>query len=126
MTDNGTFGAKEFVDAIIARGQQVKYCGVGAHHQNGAAERSIRTVSNMARVMMLHASIRWPETADATLWPMAVDYAVHVYTHVPGAQTGQSPIDIFTGSLVPRHGLEDLHVWGCPCYVLGPKMQNGI
>ena len=126
MTDNGTFGAKEFVDAIIARGQQVKYCGVGAHHQNGAAERSIRTVSNMARVMMLHASIRWPETADATLWPMAVDYAVHVYNHVPGARTGQSPIDIFTGSLVPRHGLKDLHVWGCPCYVLDPKMQNGI
>jgi len=57
MTDNGTFGAKEFVDAIIARGQQVKYCGVGAHHQNGVAERSIRTVSNMALVMMLHASI---------------------------------------------------------------------
>jgi len=126
MTDNGTFGAKEFVDAIIARGQQVKYCGVGAHHQNGVAERSIRTVSNMARVMMLHASIRWPETADATLWPMAVDYAAHVYNHVPGIRTGQSPMDIFTGSLVPRHGLKDLHVWGCPSYVLDPKMQNGM
>ena len=61
---------------------------------------------------MLRVSIRWPETADATLCPMAVDYAVHaVYKHLPGgARTGQSPIDIFTGSLVPRHGLMDLHV----------------
>ena len=35
-------------------------------------------------------------------------------------------MDIFTGSLVPRHGLKDLHVWGCPSYVLDPKMQNGM
>lgn len=66
-TDNGSFGASEFVDVIQTKGQIVKFCGVGAHHQNGVAERSIRTVSNMARVMMLHASIRWPSTAEPAL-----------------------------------------------------------
>jgi Reverse transcriptase (RNA-dependent DNA polymerase) len=124
-TDNGSFGAQEFTHDIQTRGQNVKYCGVGAHHQNGAAERSIRTVSNMARVMMLHASLRWPEAADPALWPMAVDYAAHVYNSAPNPTSGQSPMDIFTRSMVPRHGLKDLHVWGCPCYVLEPKLQNG-
>ena len=103
----------------------MKYCGVGAHHQNGVAERSIQTVSNMARVMMLHASIMWPEMSDPSLWPMAVDYAAHIYNHLPNHKTGQSPMDIFTRSLVLRHGLKDLHVWGCPCYALDPKLQNG-
>ena len=56
-TDNGIFGAREFNSEISAKGQIVKYCGVGAHHQNGIAECSICTVSNMARVMMLHASL---------------------------------------------------------------------
>jgi len=124
-TDNGSFGASEFVDVIQTKGQIVKFCGVGAHHQNGVAERIIRTVSNMARVMMLHASIRWPSTADPALWPMVVDYAVHLYNHVPSSKTGQSPMDLFTKSILPRHGLKDLHVWGCPCYVLDPKLQNG-
>ena len=55
-TDNGIFGACEFTSEISAKGQIVKYCGVGAHHQNGTAECSIPTVSNMDRVMMLHAS----------------------------------------------------------------------
>ena len=110
-TDNGIFGAADFVNEILSKGQEVKYCGVGAHHQNGAAERSIRTVSNMARVMMLHASIRWPDAADPSLWPMAVDYAIHVYNHMPNHLSGQSPLDIFTSTLVPRHGLKDLHVW---------------
>ena len=61
--------------------QDFKYCGMGAYHQKRVAERSIQTASNMARVMMLHASIRWPEMSDPSLWPMAVDYAAHIYNH---------------------------------------------
>ena len=56
---------------------------------------------------------------------MAVDYAVHVYNHVPNPKSGQTPLDIFTSTIVPRHGIKDFHVWGCPCYVLDPTLQNG-
>ncbi len=124
-TDNGSFGARKFVHELSSKGQEVKYCGVGAHHQNGTAERSIRTVSNMARVMLIHASLRWPDAADASLWPIAVDYAVHVYNKMPNPKSGQSPLHISTGTLVPRYSIKDLHVWGYPCYVLDPKLQNG-
>ena len=55
-----------------------------------------------------------------------VDYhAVHVYNHMPNPKSGQSPLDIFTSTIVPRHGIKDFHVWGCPCYVLDPTLQNG-
>ena len=55
-----------------------------------------------------------------------VDYAVHVYNHMPKPKSGQSPpLDIFTGTIVPRHGIKDFNVWGCPCYVLDHTLHNG-
>ena len=62
------------------------FCCIGAHHQNDVTECSIRTVSNMARVMMLNAFIRGPSTVDPTLWSMAVDFGVHfLYKHMPSS-----------------------------------------
>jgi hypothetical protein len=54
---------------------------------------------------------------------MAVTHAAHVYNHTP--KDGICPADIFTGSTVLRHRLIDLHIWGCPVYILDPKMQQG-
>ena len=125
VTDNGAFSAKEFSNDIAQRGQQAKYSGVGAHHHNGIAERAIQTTSNMARTMMLHAAIRWPDMTDSSLWPLAMEYAAYIYNHVPNIESGVAPIDTFTRSTVPRQRLRDLHVWGCPVYVLEPKLQDG-
>ena len=47
--DNGVYKAAEFVKDLNNRGQTIKYSGVGAHHQNGVAERAIRTISESAR-----------------------------------------------------------------------------
>ena len=55
---------------------------------------------------------------------MAVDYATYLYNHIPNKQ-GIAPVDIFFGSRVPKHKLCDLHVWGCPMYVLDPTLQQG-
>jgi hypothetical protein len=52
-----------------------------------------------------------------------VTYAVHVCNNTP--TNGVCPADVITGSTVPRHRLMDVHVWGCPLYVLDPKIQQG-
>lgn len=74
--------------------------------------------------MILHSSMRWKNGIDASLWPTAVDDACHVYNHLPNAQ-GIAPADLFTGSTVPHHKLKAFHVFGCPVYVLDPKVQQG-
>ena len=122
-TDNGVFTARDYIKVIEDAGQTMSFSGVGAHHQN-PAERAIGTVFSIARTMMLHAAIRWPEMADPSLWPMAIDYAVWLYNHMPKAN-GIAPIDLLSRTTVPRHGLKDAHVWGCPVYVLDPKLQDG-
>ena len=124
LTDSGAFKANAFVDHIRNNSQRIHYCGTNAHHQNGVAERSIRTISNMARAHILHAAAHWPNGIDSSLWPMAVSHATHIYNHTPN-EHGVCPADIFHGSLVPRHRLLDFHTWGCPVFVLDPQLQSG-
>ena len=124
LTDSGAFKANAFVQHIWDHAQQIKYCGTNAHHQNGAAERSIRTVSNMARAMLLHSSAHWKDGIDSSLRPLAVTCAVHISNNTPNAHN-LCPADLFTGSTIPQHRLKDLHTWGCPVYVLDPSLQAG-
>ena len=58
--DKGVYCSNEFRADVKQFGQDLDLCGVGAHHQNGVAERAIRTISTAARAMMLHAMIHWP------------------------------------------------------------------
>jgi len=73
--------------------------------------------------MILHSAAHWKNGIEASVWPMAVDYACYVYNHLPKSN-GVAPADLFLGSTVPRHKLKDLHVFGCPVFVLDPKLQD--
>ena len=127
FSDSGTaFTSKAFTAHLREYRQIIKFAGTSAHHANGPAERSIRTVMSISRTMMLHAAIHWPEMADATLWPMAVDYAVYLVNRVPDPTTGLSPLDIFSRTRWPQRRLHDCHVWGSPAYLLDKKIADGM
>jgi hypothetical protein len=123
LTESEALKSNDFVKHINETHQLIRFCGTNAHHQNGVAERSIQSISNMARSMILHASIHWKDGIYASLWPQEVTYAAHIYNNTP--KDGVCPAYIFTGSAVPRHRLMHLHVWVCPLYVLDPKIQQG-
>ena len=80
---------------------------------------------SIARTMMLHSAIHWPDVADATVWPMAVAHAAYLHNHMPNMETGLAPVDVFTKSRWQQHKFHDLHVWGCPVYVLDKSMADG-
>jgi hypothetical protein len=65
-------------------------------HHLAESMSAIGTITNMARMMMLHAAIHWPDATDATQWPMAVTHATYLYNHMPHLETGISPVDLFT------------------------------
>eukprot|EP00978_Attheya_sp_CCMP212_P028855 scaffold100723_cov29-Attheya_sp.AAC.4 len=126
LSDNGSaFTSKAFTARLAQFFQIIRFAGVGAHHHNGTAERSIRTIMSLARTMMLHAAIHWPNMADTSLWPMAVSHAVFLYNHVPNTVTGLSPSDLFTRTRWEQRKFHDLHVWGCPVYVLDKTLADG-
>jgi hypothetical protein len=95
-TDNGIFASKDFRQNCIKQQQRIQFCGVNAHHQNGIAEQHIRTVTERARTMLIHAMIRWPAIITKTLWPYALQLAIDLHNNTPGT-SGQTPAEIFTG-----------------------------
>ena len=126
VTDQGAaFTSHDFSRRLADFRQLHHLAGTGGHHQNGVAERAIGTITRIARTMMLHSAIHWPEVADSQLWPMAVKYAIDVYNHVPRVKSGLSPHDEFTRQRWPLSHLHDFHVWGCPAYVLDKRLGDG-
>ena len=56
---------------------------------------------------------------------MAVSHAVFIWNHAPDPSTGLSPADLFTRTRWPQSRFHDLHVWGCPVYVLNKTISDG-
>jgi hypothetical protein len=124
ITDNAPFHGGDWVNDCKNQRQSHRFSGVGAHHQN-YAERNIQSIFNMARAMLIHFAMHWPQASSTDLWPFAVDQAVHIWNHLPNSDTKLSPIELFTKTKFHNHHhLQNLHVFGCPVYVLDPTLQD--
>jgi Reverse transcriptase (RNA-dependent DNA polymerase) len=123
--DNGIFKSQEFTSDLLRLDQTITLSAVGAHHQNGVAERAIRTVTERARAMLHHAMLHWPDETETDLWPYALDYATWLYNHTPSLTHGWAPIELFCGVQFKCSQLQRVKVWGCPTYVLSPTLQDG-
>ena len=82
--DNAIFTATGFRTDILAKQLDINYSGTGAHHQNGIAERAIQTVTYLARSMLIHMCLHWPDqSTEIDLWPFAFTYASWQWNQVP-------------------------------------------
>ena len=115
-TDNGIFNISEFMEDLLKQQQKIRFSGAGALHQNGPAERAIKTVVTIERSMLRYAALRCPEEKLCTdTFPMAMDYALWIYNQIPDMKYILSSIEIWSRSRfepVPEN-LINCHVWGC-------------
>jgi IS30 family transposase len=80
--------------------------------QNGCAERSNRTITEMARTLLLAKNL-------PLLWAEAVNTVVYTLNQTgPSRIEGKTPLELFVGK--SRH-LDKFHVFGTSCYVHVPK-----
>ena len=56
--DNGVFKSAKFREQINEIEQQISFCRVSAHHQNGIAERHSQKIVNATRTALLNAHAR--------------------------------------------------------------------
>jgi hypothetical protein len=128
LSDNGgSFTSAEYSKKVAALEQALRFAaGVGAHHQNGNAERAIQTIMSVTQTMRLHAAIQWSDVADTALWPIAVAHPVFLHNHVPNPTTSLAPSNVFTKSRWDQRKFHDVHVWVCPVYVLDSKISGDI
>jgi hypothetical protein len=125
--DNGIFSSESYCEECSEKMQSQSFSGVGAQHQNSKAERAIQTIMYMARTFLVHSSLHWTDIGadDISLWPFAVKHAVWLYNRVPNQESGLTPLELITKQKADHRDILRSHVWGCPAYVLEPKLQNG-
>ena len=127
-SDNGgEFISREFKRYCKRKGIRQTYTAPRAPQQNGVAERSNRTVLDMARCMRLESGL------DKELWAEACNTAVYILNMVPTLPLGgDTPYHKLHGK---QATLDHLRVFGCQAYVqtykehrgkLDPKAWRGI
>ena len=116
--DNGRFADNLWLADIARQGQEITFCGVNAHFQNGVTEKRIRDLQEASRMSILDAKTRWPQAITTELWPYALCHYAHMQTpHRSGKHGGRSPLEVFSGAqLWPN--IKHFHPFGCPVYVL--------
>jgi hypothetical protein len=96
--DNLPFNSEEFQAELQSKNQTMDLLGVGAHHQNGVAERAIRSTTSLARAMLIHMTVHWPDETNLQLWPYALNYAAFVWNHLPNKISRVSQVEIFSST----------------------------
>jgi hypothetical protein len=98
--DNALFGARDFRTDLEIQGQDLSFSGVGAHHQNGAAERAFGITTKWDRIMLLHVIIHWHHVTSQVsvlqLWSFATDRTIYMWNNMPSRCTRRSPVELFT------------------------------
>jgi Reverse transcriptase (RNA-dependent DNA polymerase)/GAG-pre-integrase domain len=121
--DNGRFSDKMWRNDILDKGQRLTFSGVGAHHQNGRAEKRIRDLQELARASLMHASKRWAVAINSHLWGYALRHANDCINSTPFPGNDMPPIELFSESKVSSN-VRDHHPFGCPAYILDSNLQG--
>ena len=106
----------EFKDYLVHHGIVSQLTAPGTPQQNGVAERRNRTLLEMVRSMMSHASL------PISFWGYALETAAYILNLVPSKSVPRTPYEMWTGR---KPSLNHLKIWGCPTYVLnkGSKLD---
>ena len=122
--DNGIYHAKSFKEDCRIHEQGQSFSCIGAHWQNGIAERYIGVLTRKARTMLIHAMARWPNVVDDSFWSFAFQLATHQHNHLPSwTQSNITPYERFTLQDDEFNPLS-YHTFGCPTYVLDPALAD--
>jgi hypothetical protein len=122
--DNGRFADNAFKQACKQGIQQLTFCGVNAHFQNGIAERAIRDLSESARKQLLHACQRWPVAVHTALWPYALCNAALMHNNLPMIEDGTSRLELFSSVQVGAKMAHN-HTFACPVFTLQNQLAAG-
>jgi hypothetical protein len=93
--DNGQFADNAWKQSCEASHQQLTFCGMNAHFQNGIAEHAIWDLSESARKQLLHAPARWPAAMHFALWPYALRNAALIHNSLPVLEDGTLRLELF-------------------------------
>ena len=121
--DNGQFRYKGFHKNIDNKGQEITFCGVGAHHQNGIIENRNKQLTLGARTLLLHGMRHWPQMVDSLFWLFVIKAMAERMNSLQVDLEGQTPESIMYGVDLKTIPVKNFHILFCPVYVLDHRLQ---
>ncbi len=122
--DNGWFSDKGFYKDIDDKGQEITFCGVGAHHQNGIIENRNKQLTLGACTLLLHDMRHWPHMVDSLFWPFAMKAMAKQMNSLHVNSEGQTPESIMYGIDLETIPVKNFYTLFCPVYVLDHRLQS--
>jgi hypothetical protein len=122
--DNGRFANNAFKQSSKESRQQLTFCGVNAHFQNGIAEHASHDLLESAHKQLLHACVRWPAAVHLALWPCALRNTALLFNTMPVLEGGTSRLEQFSSIRVGAN-MKHVHTFGCPVFALQNALAAG-
>ncbi|CAL4064652.1 unnamed protein product [Meganyctiphanes norvegica] len=105
--NGGEYASSVFRNLLIKKGISQEFSAPDSPHQNGTAERSWRTIFDMARCLLLQSGV------SKYLWPYAVKTAVYTRNRCLNRRLNMTAYEAATGV---RPNISNLQVFGTVCY----------
>ena len=121
---NGRFSEPALINECKRCKQDLTFCVVGSHHQNGILEREIKDVILISRTMLLHAIRYWTEFITIMLCPFATKCAKDRMNYLHVDLNLETPDMRFSNTKAVNFQLKHYHTFGCPVYILDSIFQT--
>ncbi|MBW0489543.1 hypothetical protein O181_029258 [Austropuccinia psidii MF-1] len=109
QSDNGAEFKNHTIDQfLLSKGIVHEFAMPYEHHQNGRIERTNRTVSEMARTMLIASNL------PSYLWPWAFRHAAWIYNRTLHADSEKTPFESLGNR---RPSLEMLRIFGATSFI---------
>ena len=122
--DNGRYAEEAFKQDAKDKAQIMSYCGVGAHSQNGIAERRIKSLCEDARTMLSHGMHAWPQVVTKSLWPFALKASCRARNKFNLDDDNCSP-EMKLAGVKTTPEIRNEHPLFCPVFTLHKGLQSG-
>ena len=76
--DNERYNNKDCRQNILNNNHSIIFCGVKSHHSTEITERQIRLSSELTRVSILYAKLKWHGVITEVLWPFALKVSCRI------------------------------------------------
>ena len=122
--DNGRFADNGFLQSVNSKDQEITFCGVGAHHQNGIVEGKNRVLTQGTRTVLLHAVRMWPQMIDSMFSPFAFQAVAERLNNLQICLDGSTPYSLMHGLEASEVPVKTYHTLFCSVYALDSRLQS--
>jgi len=118
--DNGRFADSKWHESCNLLNQELTFCGVGNHRQNGINKQ----LTLSARTLLLHGMRQWPEMISTYFWPFAMKAAAESHNKLRVDADGNTPESKLYGAKPEAIPVKTFHPLFCPVFVLDHRLHS--